>query len=106
MPDALHLRTGHWGSGDALHGDPALRAAIQWIAATRAGRPLDYCPTDPDGFRSRQVRALIAAVRDQVRDKTVGGLLRYLFQDRGMIHWSRDVALPDDTFGADSCLIA
>lgn len=37
------VATGNWGCG-AFYGDVALKAVIQWIAASMAGRPVHYYP--------------------------------------------------------------
>ena len=51
-PDAVlggapgrRIVTGHWGCG-AFAGKARLKAAIQWLAASKARRALHYCPMD------------------------------------------------------------
>ena len=66
---AVPFATGNWGSG-VFGGDPALKAMIQWIAASRAGRETFYY-----SFGDARVKGLGAAVEALLKEgATVGEL--------------------------------
>ena len=70
--------TGNWGCG-VFGGDARLKALLQWMAASRAGRPVLYYPFgDPraSGLESASAACLAACL-------SVGGLAQLLF-GRGM----------------------
>ena len=71
----LPVATGNWGGG-AFLGDPALKAVIQWIAASSCGRPVRYFP-----FGDARVEG-IAGFADAARARfeTAGALWRRLVE--------------------------
>ena len=55
---ALPVATGNWGCG-VYGGHPALKAALQWLAASAAGRPIIYhC------YRNAELAAALAQAQD------------------------------------------
>jgi hypothetical protein len=59
-----------------FRGDPALKALLQWLAASAEGRSVRYYP-----FGDRRVGDLAAFVASaRARFGTVGGLFRRLFE--------------------------
>jgi len=70
---ALPVATGNWGCG-AFRGDPALKAVLQWLAASSEGRGVCYC-----SFGDRRVGDLEAfAASARARFAAVGSLFRRL----------------------------
>jgi poly(ADP-ribose) glycohydrolase len=69
----LPIATGNWGCG-VFGGDPALKAMLQWMAASTAGRAVRYYP-----YGDARVAGLDALADDlRGRGVTVGGLWRRL----------------------------
>ena len=69
------VATGNWGCG-AFRGDPALKAVLQWLAASAEGRAVRYYP-----FGDRRVGDLEAfAVSARARFSTAGALFRRLLE--------------------------
>ena len=87
--EALPVATGNWGGG-AFLGDPALKAVIQWLAASACGRPVRYYPygdarlAGVDGFiaaaraRFDSVGALSERLLDVAPTRSPGGILAAL----------------------------
>ena len=72
---ALPVATGNWGCG-VFRGDPALKALLQWLAASAEGRSVRY-----SSFGDRRVGDLAAFVASaRARFGTVSGLFRRLFE--------------------------
>ena len=74
----LPVATGNWGCG-AFLGDPALKAIVQWIAASAEGRPVRYF-TFGDA-RVGDLAGFAAKARAQV--KTAGALWGRLRAEAG-----------------------
>ncbi len=76
----LPVATGNWGCG-AFLGDPALKAVVQWIAASAEGRPVRYFPFgdarvgDLAGFaaKARADLATAGALWGRLRAAAAGG---------------------------------
>ncbi|NLI75216.1 MAG: hypothetical protein GX442_02090 [Candidatus Riflebacteria bacterium] len=70
------VATGNWGCG-AFRGDPEVKALIQWVAACRAGRRLEYFPWDNAAVASRFPGLATDLVR---RKMTAGRLAEFLLK--------------------------
>lgn len=68
------IATGKWGCG-AFGGEPQLKAVVQWLAASRAGRPLVFCVFDGFELVGELQAAVAAAV---ARRATVGAVFAAL----------------------------
>ncbi len=69
------IATGKWGCG-AFGGEPQLKAVVQWLAASRAGRTLVFCVFDGGMELVGELRAAVAAAVS--RAASVAALFRAL----------------------------
>lgn len=67
------IATGHWGCG-AFNGDKHLKAVLQWLAASEAGRPLRYFAFGDEKFNSHFKSLVKKATSAELR---VGDLLQH-----------------------------
>eukprot|EP00997_Jenningsia_sp_PLL12_P009822 NODE_6871_length_485_cov_33.112385_g6076_i0.p2 GENE.NODE_6871_length_485_cov_33.112385_g6076_i0~~NODE_6871_length_485_cov_33.112385_g6076_i0.p2 ORF type:complete len:144 (+),score=47.81 NODE_6871_length_485_cov_33.112385_g6076_i0:26-433(+) len=70
------IATGNWGCG-AFGGDPMLKACLQWMAATQAGKQMHYFP-----FDNKRVSIEFSHLTERLVKKgvTVGALAMFLYQ--------------------------
>jgi poly(ADP-ribose) glycohydrolase len=69
------VATGNWGAG-AFRGDLPLKALLQWCAASRAGRAVEYYPFGDT--RAEPLASVCEHVRHAMRIATVGQLFQAL----------------------------
>lgn len=73
FPSVTTVTSGNWGCG-VFNGDPELKFMIQWIAASLAGKELNYC------LLNKLDRSKTDAVVRSVNQLGIAGASRLLFE--------------------------